>query len=1192
MFARIAAFEFRYQLRQPAFWVIGILFLLLSFGAVASENVSLGSGGNVHKNAPYALALAHIAFNMFFMLGTTAIVANVVARDVSTGFGPIVQATRMSKFDYLYGRFFGAFAAVALCYLSIAIGTFLGTLMPWVDPETLGPVRLGDYAYAYLVFGVPGVLLSSALFFALATVTRSMMATYVGVVAVFILYTIATGVLGTKPEFETVMAWAEPFGASAYELVTRYWTATERNTLNPPLTGVLLGNRLIWIGVALAALAVAYALYRPAVRGAKAKKQDRLRALTEAAVVSPADLSALPRPTHGLKASMAQLWSRTRVEMAMVFKSPAYLVLIVLGFVFAAIILLFTGELYGAPILLVTRVVITGLSGSFGLIAMIVAIYYSGELVWRDRERKVHEIVDSSSAADWTFFVPKVLALALVLISTLIAGVAAGMAVQTYKGYFDFEIDKYLLWYVAPEALSYTLLAVLAIFVQALSPNKFVGWAIMVVYMISTIVLANLGFDHLLYRYGAGIAVPLSDMNGQGRFAGYASWVNAYWTAFAVVLMVVAYGLWRRGTEVRLKPRLKRLPRRLAGPAGVIGGLALVVFAGLGAFIFINTNVWNEYRSRPQFEKLQADYEKTLLAFETVPQPSVDQVTLAIDIFPHDPRMATRGSYVIENRTDRPMEVIHLRWTDDALEVPVLEVEGATLEREWDRFDYRIYRFAQPMQPGEKRTVRFETVLAQKGFKVRGNMTSIVDNGTFVNSRVFTPTIGMSRDGLLSDRAKRRKHGLPAELRMAKLEDEGARQHNYIDADWIRSDITVSTVADQTPIAPGYKVSDQTANGRRTARFVTEAPILNFLSVQSARYEVTRREHAGVDLAVYHHPGHEQNVPRMLDALEKGLDYFQANFSPYQFRQARIIEFPAYASFAQAYANTMPYSEGLGFIADFSDPEKIDYVTYITAHELGHQWWAHQVVGSDQQGSTLLSESLAQYSALMVMEKIYGPDQIRRFLKYELDNFLRARAMERLEELPLMRVENQQYIHYQKGGLVMYLLRDQIGEEAVNRALRRVLDQYAFKSAPYPRSLDLIQAIRAEAPADKQDLITDLFEKITLYDLKTTAVTATRRADGRWDIAVTVEARKLYADGKGEETESTLNEIIDIGLFSAEPGKKAFTRDSVLAFERRPVRSGVQTYRFITAQKPSFAGVDPYNKWIDRNSNDNTRKVD
>ena len=73
MFAKIASFEFRYQLRQPAFWVIAIVFGLLAFGAVASDNVSLGSGGNVFKNAPYALAGAHIIFNVFFMLATTAI---------------------------------------------------------------------------------------------------------------------------------------------------------------------------------------------------------------------------------------------------------------------------------------------------------------------------------------------------------------------------------------------------------------------------------------------------------------------------------------------------------------------------------------------------------------------------------------------------------------------------------------------------------------------------------------------------------------------------------------------------------------------------------------------------------------------------------------------------------------------------------------------------------------------------------------------------------------------------------------------------------------------------------------------------------------------------------------------------------------------------------------------------------------
>ena len=244
------------------------------------------------------------------------------------------------------------------------------------------------------------------------------------------------------------------------------------------------------------------------------------------------------------------------------------------------------------------------------------------------------------------------------------------------------------------------------------------------------------------------------------------------------------------------------------------------------------------------------------------------------------------------------------------------------------------------------------------------------------------------------------------------------------------------------------------------------------------------------------------------------------------------------------------------------------------------------------QGATALSETLAQYSALMVMEKKYGPDQIRRFLKFELDRYLRGRILDRLEELPLQRVENQQYIHYQKGGLILYLLRDQIGEEAVNRALRRLLAQYAFKSAPYPRSLDLVAALRAEAPADKQALITDLFERITLYDLKAKSATATKRADGRWDITVTVEARKLYADGQGVETAAPLNESIDLGLFTGEPGKPGFERSDVVMLERRAVRSGVQTFRFITPTRPTHVGVDPYNRWIDRNSDDNVIGVD
>ncbi|HEX6866552.1 MAG TPA: M1 family aminopeptidase, partial [Caulobacteraceae bacterium] len=831
------------------------------------------------------------------------------------------------------------------------------------------------------------------------------------------------------------------------------------------------------------------------------------------------------------------------------------------------------------------------LQGTFGLIPMIVATYYAGELVWRERERKTHEIIDATPTHDWAFVLPKTAAIALVLASTLLVSVAAAIAIQAMKGYTSFEIGKYLGWYVLPQAVDFTLLAVLAVFFQVLTPHKFLGWGLMVIYLITTITLGNLGYEHNLYNYGGTPGVPLSDMNGQGRFWIGAWWFRLYWSAFAALLLVLAYALWRRGTESRLRPRLVGLPRRLASRAGLVALGALAIFAGAGTFIYVNTNVWNEYRTDRGNERWQGDFEKALLKFERVPQPKIAEVKLDVAVYPDEPRVATRGSFVMENRTAEPLREVHVLFDRD-LKVLGLSIEGARPKTTYPRFNYRIFTFDTPMQPGERRSMSFITELKQKGFRNSGNMYRVVENGTFVNNFEIAPQLGVTRQGLLQDRAKRRQQGLDPELRPAKLGDQWSRQFSYVrhDSDFVHADITVSTVADQTPVAPGYKVSDVTQGGRRTARFVTEAPILHGFSIQSARYAVKTDRYKGIDLAVYYDKRHPWNVDRMIASMKLSLDYFQANFSPYQFRQVRYLEFPDYEQFAQSFANTIPWSEGLGFIANYKDPSKIDLITYVGSHEVAHQWWAHQIIGADQQGSTVLVETLAQYSALMVMKHHYGEDMIRKFLKFELDSYLRARGGEVVEELPIARVENQPYIHYRKGSLVMYRLAEEIGEDAVNRALRRLLGQYAFKGAPYPTSLDLIAALRAEAPADKQQLITDLFEKITLYDIKTTGLTSRKRADGRYDVTLTVEARKLYADGKGRETEAPMSETLDVGLFSEMPGEKKFKPANVIAFEKRPIRSGRQTLTFVTATQPKFGGVDPYNKLIDRNSDDNVAR--
>jgi aminopeptidase N len=879
--------------------------------------------------------------------------------------------------------------------------------------------------------------------------------------------------------------------------------------------------------------------------------------------------------------------------MAQVFKSPAFFVLMALGLLNAGGSMWTADEAPGDyTTFAVTNIMINALRGAFTIIPIIIAIYYAGELVWRERDRRTHEIFDACPVPDWAFVIPKIAAIVLVLLSTFLISVVAAVAVQTIKGYHNYELSHYLLWYVVPETITAIQVAVLAVFTQAVSPQKYVGWAIMAIYVVAMLSLSNMGFEHHLYIYGTSYTVPLSDMNGEGKFWIGQAWFNLYWSAFALILAVLAYGLWRRGSETRLRPRLARLPPRLAGTAGIVLVLAVVVTGASGAYIYYNTNILNEYRTNVGTDELTADYEKTLLKFENIPQPRIADVVLNVAVYPHDTRVVTNGSYRIQNRTGKSLSRMDVRWDRD-LKMEQLAIDGAHPVKSYPKFNYTIYAFDRPMAPGEFRTMRFETLKEQRGFKNSKNTTRIVDNGTFVDSMEIAPRLGMSRDGLLRDGSKRRRYGLPSQLRPPKLEDDRARANNYLghDADWVMSDVTVSTVADQTPIAPGYQVSESVADGRRTVRFKSDSPILDFFSIQSAAYVVKRDKWHNVNLAVYYDPHHPWEIDRMIRAMKASFDVYTKAFSPFQFHQMRILEFPDYASFAQSFANTVPFSEAIGFIQNFDaikdDPAKIDLVTFVTAHELGHQWWAHQLIGADMQGDTMLSETFAQYSAMLVMEHLYGPEHVRKFLKYSLDNYLRRRGGEEVEELPLERVEDQGYIHYNKGAVVMYRLKEAVGEDVVDRSLRRLLGQYAFKPAPYPSSKDFVRILRQEAGPRYDQLITDLFEKITLYDLKATDARYTKLGDGKFDLALTVEAHKFYADGKGKETEAPMNEDVPVGSFLVEPGKKGFDKSKILTFKNVSIRTGKQTLHMIVDRAPAFAGIDPYNEWIDRNSDDN-----
>jgi aminopeptidase N len=406
------------------------------------------------------------------------------------------------------------------------------------------------------------------------------------------------------------------------------------------------------------------------------------------------------------------------------------------------------------------------------------------------------------------------------------------------------------------------------------------------------------------------------------------------------------------------------------------------------------------------------------------------------------------------------------------------------------------------------------------------------------------------------------------------------------DADFISFEAIVGTDEDQWAIAPGYLQREWKESGRHYFEYRMDSPILNFYAFQSARYAVRKDRWNDVAIEIYHQPGHEYNLDRMVAATKAGLDYFGAAFGPYQHRQFRIIEFPRYQAFAQSFPNTIPYSEGIGFIARVrdGDPDDIDYPYYVTAHELAHQWWGHQVPGGNVQGETLLVETLAQYSALMVMKKKYGEPKMQRFLRYELDRYLLGRSTEQKKELPLARVENQDYIHYRKGSLVMYALQDYLGEQTLNRAIRAYRDDWAFKGPPYSSASDLVAHIRAVTPPHLQYMIDDFFETITLYDNRALSAGAKALPDGKFEVSLKVFAKKRKADALGKEADAPLHDWIDIGVLDAD--------NQPLYLEKKKIESEETTFTVVVDKKPARAGIDPYNKLIDRRPKDNAIAVE
>ncbi len=1185
MFLHIAWFEIRYWLRSWMLWVFTLITAMLFFGAVSSDHVTIGEAlSNTYRNAPFVIENYYAMVGLLTLLMVTAFVNSAAARDFSHNTYQIIFSTPLRRRDFLLGRFFGATLVSVIPMLGVSIGILVAKYMPWVDPDRWERVIWSAHLKGILVFAVPNAFFMAAILFTIAVLARNEIVSFIGALLLLTGYGVSAALL-TDIEHERMAALLDPFAIRTFALATKYWTVAEKNSYAMGLSGLMLWNRLLWIGAGVIFLVFACYRFSFAERRQKVRK-------TEAALPSASAPVVLPAVTS--RASSWEMYlSSVKIHLAGIFKGTVFIVVLVAGLLNCVPGMVMSArEGFGNSTLPVTYWLLQVINGTLYLFLIGLITYYAGVLIWKDRDAHMDEITDSVAAPEWVSYAARFTALTAMVMLVQFLALLSGVIVQASYGYHRYQLGLYLNQLLVRDLSFFLFLGVFAFFIHALSPNKYIGYFIFVAFFIVNLFIWKpLNIASNLVQFANTPDVIYSDMFGDAPYIVAWRWFTLYWLLFCGLLAIATLMFWPRGKQSRWAERWRIARTRFSGPWPALALVFLLSFAATGTWIFYNTKILNELLAPKDQLALQADYEKNYKQFDRMLQPRVRSDKYWVDIFPETRNVTMRVQEEIYNPYSQPLNEIH--YSLDRRYDADIQIPGAVLAKDDTRLQYRIYRFAPPLQPGESRTAIFTVKSKNRGFEDGVSNAEIAQNGTFFNNSV-APAVGYDTSRELTDPNDRRKYGLGEQVLMRPLErnctDDCRDSYIHDHADWVNLETVISTSPDQIAIAPGSLVREWNENGRRYFDYKLDHPALRFFSFMSARYEVQREEWKGIKLEVYYDKDHPWNVPRMMKSLKKSLEYYTQNFGPYYNQEARIIEFPRIGRFAQAFAGTMPYSESIGFIANLNHPDDIDMVYYVVAHEMGHQWWAHQVVGADMQGATFLSESLAQYSALMVMQKEYGRDIMRKFLKYEMDNYLRSRGKERHKEEPLLTVEAQQgYIHYRKASVVLYYLQEMIGEDAVNRALRKVIHQYGYNSPPYPTSYALADALREETPPQLQYLIKDLFEDITLFSNRTLEATAVKRADGKYDVTIDVETHKYKADAKGNETEVPMDDWIDVGAFAKpEKGRKY---GKTLYRERVHITNNKSSYNFTTADLPDMAGVDPFLLLVDRIPDDNTKKV-
>ncbi|MGV8814602.1 MAG: ABC transporter permease/M1 family aminopeptidase [Gelidibacter sp.] len=1196
----IFLFELQYRLRRPATYIyIFLMFIIPLLLSVFEDSVTAQ-----YTNSPNAIAGVLGGMSVLGLFFYAAIMGVAVYRDDEHKTAQTYFSFPISEKNYILGRFFGSFTIVTVMNIAAVIGAMIGFGMG----AFLERPDYGIYtSFSFLSYFLPFLYLLTfnaffigSLFFCLMTFFKRMSILYLGGIVILILTT-ASGQLLSNLDTQWLSIYVDPFGGKAHAFITKYWTIDELNYTQLALSGKFALNRLMWLGIGF--VIFIFTLFKFSYKGFLTSSAKKSAKESKDAYVPSSFVPNIVQQFNA-KAQRDNLWSLSKIEFLSIVKESVFGILIVLGILVAGFATYQSNQIYGTPSLPITRYMVTTISGGLMLFSIIILVIYAGEAVHRTRQNKTFEFYDALPVSNSTLYLSKIISLVGVAIVLTFLNVVVGMLYQSFNGYFNYELGVYLIYNFTSVFPGFLTTVLLAFFIHVLVNNKFLGHFIVIIIYIGLPILSVLVFktSNPLVIFGGTPGGFLSDLNGFGHYLYGQFWLNLYWILLTCILATIGIVFWNRGFVASGKERLHIAKKRFSGKTLGLMLFLILAFVSVGGYSYYNLKVLNQLENGTYSEKLNAEAEKKYGKYIDKPHVQIIDLKAFIDIFPEDRGVVAKGEFKVINNFEVPIDTLLLNIGFPIADTKITKVlyNGMEIKPFLSDEEFRlfIYKFPTPLQPEETASLVIETEAKTHGFSSDAE-TDILTNGTFFRDAIF-PSFHYKRT--LVDNGVRKKYGLEKlDYLYPPRTDSIALKKNLFneDGDYLNFEAVLSTSKGQTTIAPGTLIKQWEANDRSYFQYKLAEKTDYFFSFVSAAYDVekdvwTAPSGKKVAIEIYHSPKHTRNLEYFIKGVKIALDYNSKNFLEYPHSVLRVIEFPAYATFAQSFATTIPYSEDFGFVADFSKADNYNYAFRVTSHEVAHQWWGHIVTPSNTSGANIISETLAEYASLMTMKQEYGENGIKSFLKNSLDKYLSSRKFDFKPERNLMDVETGQHIWYEKGSMIMYDLQDVMGEEVVNKGLKNFLEAFKYNHQGfYPTSEDLYEAIYAVTPDSLKYKVDDGFKEIVLYENRVMNAKTKALANGKWETTFTVNSKKIYYDNKGrEEKVDDKDNLVDVGLFGEDVVKDVVAIKNPLYFKLKWLKPGDNTFTIITDKKPLKAGIDPYNKLIDRNSDDNLKTVE